>query len=85
MVIAHYRATTVSLDYAGDSILNSTSDIGMCVLGALAASRLPWLGTLALYLGIEIAMLLWIRDSLIVNVIMLLWPIEAIKRWQMPG
>jgi hypothetical protein len=84
LVIDRYRAATASLDYSGDAILNSVSDVGLCALGTLAASRLPWSGTLALYLGIEIAMVVWIRDSLLLNVLMLLWPIEAVKQWQTP-
>ena len=85
MVIERYRAATASLDYTGDSILNSVSDLAMCALGTVAASRLPRTASLALYLGIEIAMLAWIRDSLTLNVVMLLWPIEAIKQWQAGG
>jgi hypothetical protein len=82
MVIERYRAATVSLDYTGDSIANSVSDLATCALGWLVAWRLPALGTIAVYLGIEIAMLVAIRDSLILNVIMLLWPMEAVKAWQ---
>ncbi len=83
MVIARYRAETVSLDYVGDSVANSVADIAACLLGFWIASRLPWRWSLGLFVAVEIVLLLWIKDSLIVNVIMLIHPVEAIKRWQM--
>ena len=83
MVIERYRAETVSLDYVGDSVANSMSDIAACLLGFWIASRLPWRWSVGLFVAVEVVLLLWIKDSLIVNVIMLIHPIEAIKRWQM--
>lgn len=82
-IINRYRETTVSLDYFGDSILNSMSDTGMMILGFWLASRLPvWL-TIALAVGMEIAAGIMIRDNLSLNVIMLLWPVDSIRQWQM--
>lgn len=83
VVIERYRATTMSLDYYGDSVLNSVSDIGACLFGFWLASRLPWKLSLALFFATEIVLLWWVRDSLLVNILQLLWPIEAIKQWQM--
>lgn len=81
-VIQHYRETTISLDYAGDSILNSMSDIGFMALGFFLASRLPvWL-TVLIAIGLELFTGFMIRDNLTLNVLMLLWPIEAVKTWQ---
>lgn len=82
-VIRKYREATISLDYYGDSVANSVADIGMCAIGFLLASRLPTRVSIALFVVTELALLAWIRDSLVVNVIMLLWPIEAIRQWQM--
>jgi len=85
IIIDRYRAVTASLDYYGDSILNSVSDIGCCVFGFWIATRLSGRMSIALFVVIEIVMVWWIRDSLLLNVLMLTWPIEAIRQWQMPG
>lgn len=85
LIINRYREATMALGYAGDSILNSTSDILMMSLGFLLAWKLRPPVTIALVLAMEIGCLFWIRDNLTLNVIMLVHPIEAIKRWQMDG
>ena len=84
-MIEKYRTATVSLDYFGDSIVNSSSDIVSCAVGWCLATYLPGRLTIALFLAIEIGMLFWIRDSLSLNVIMLLFSSDAIKAWQMGG
>jgi hypothetical protein len=82
-VIHRYRTATASWGYQGDSIANSLGDILSCALGFLLARRLGLWGSLALFAVTEVALLLWIRDSLVLEVLMLLWPINAIKEWQM--
>jgi hypothetical protein len=82
MVIDRYRAVTVSWGYSGDSILNSTADIGWMVVGFLVAARLPTRVSVALAIALELLTLWTIRDNLTLNVIMLFWPIEAIRQWQ---
>jgi hypothetical protein len=81
-VIQRYREATMSLDYFGDSVINSVADIGCCALGFWIAWKLKFWKSLALFAFTEAVLILTIRDSLIINVIMLLWPIEAIKNWQ---
>jgi len=83
-VINRYREETISLDYFGDSIINSLSDIVCCATGFAIAYKLRFWGSLALFVATETILIFWIHDSLIINIIMLLYPIEAIKSWQLP-
>lgn len=84
-VIQRYREATMSLDYFGDSVINSVADIFCCALGFWIAWKLKFWKSLALLVLTELILVFTIRDSLIINVIMLLWPIEAIKNWQVGG
>jgi hypothetical protein len=82
IIIDRYRSATASLGYNGDSIVNSTGDLLSCAVGYALAQRIGWKWSIGLFVVIELVMLLMIRDNLTLNVIMLLYPIEAIKRWQ---
>ena len=85
LIIDRYRAVTVSFGYEGDSVLNSLSDIGFMVLGFWIASKLPWKASLALAIAFELFTLFMIRDNLTLNVLMLVWPLDAVRQWQAGG
>lgn len=82
VVIDRYRATTIALDYYGDSVLNSVADMGAMALGFVLAARLPVWSIAALAVLMELAVGWWIRDNLTLNIIQLVHPQEWILRWQ---
>lgn len=83
MVINRYRAETLSLNYFGDSILNSISDIALAFLGFWVARKLPIWASISFVFIIEIGLALLIRDNLTLNIILLVFPIPAIQNWQL--
>lgn len=85
MVIDRYREVTISWGYAGDSMMNSIADIGWMVAGFLVAARIDWRLSLGIAVFFE-AFTAWaIRDNLALNVLMLFWPLEAVRQWQGMG
>ena len=85
LIIDRYRAATVSLGYTGDSIANSIADVASFVLGFYLARKLGLRWSIAIFVGLELLMLWMIRDNLALNILMLLWPIDAVRQWQAGG
>lgn len=82
-VIERYRENTASLDYFGDTIANSIGDVAACAAGFWIAFKFGMWRSLIFFVGIEIFLLLWIRDSLLLNILMLISPLDGIRSWQM--
>lgn len=84
-VIRRYREETAALGYQGDTVVNSLADIILCGLGFALARRLGLRLTFAVFVVTEAALAFWIRDGLLLNIIMLIHPVEAIREWQAAG
>jgi hypothetical protein len=84
-IIEKYRENTASLDYFGDSIFNSVGDLLACAFGFWIAFKLGWWKSLIFFLLVELVLLLWIRDGLLLNILMLIYPLDSVKNWQLNG
>lgn len=82
-IIEKYRENTASLDYFGDSIANSIGDIIACSVGFWVAYKIGWWRSLIFFVLTELMLLFWIRDSLLLNIVMLIVPLDSVKHWQM--
>lgn len=84
-IINRYREATISLDYFGDSVINSAADIAAMVLGFFLAARLAVWASVTIIVFFEALTTYLIRDGLALNILMLVWPLEAVKAWQAGG
>ena len=85
LVMHRFREVTMSLDYYGDSVINSVSDSLFMLVGFWLASVIPVWASFAVVLGSEAFTTWMVRDGLALDTLMLVYPIEAIKDWQMQG
>ena len=81
-VIDRYRTATAALGYQGDTVVNSIGDLLCALLGFLIARQLGPRRSIILFLFVELILILWIHDSLLLQILMLVRPVEAIKLWQ---
>ncbi|TWT54075.1 hypothetical protein Pla22_17100 [Rubripirellula amarantea] len=84
LIINRYREATMALGYTGDSIANSIADVIACLTGYFIASKAGWKWSILFAIALEVGLLITIRDSLLLNIIMLGYPIDAIREWQTP-
>lgn len=82
-VIERYRTATAALGYQGDTVVNSIGDLACAMIGFLIARQVGIRNSLILFALLEVILFLWIRDSLLLQILMLIRPIEALKLWQM--
>jgi hypothetical protein len=82
-IINRYRTETAALGYQGDTIVNSLGDVLCCMVGFMIARRLGFRRSLLAFLGLELVLLIWIRDSLLLEILMLIHPVGIFKAWQM--
>ncbi len=81
-VIERYRMVTASADYVGDAVINSTTDVIACGTGFIIARFAGPVASLAVFICVEATMLFWIKDNLILNVLMIVFPVDAVRAWQ---
>ena len=82
-VINKYRTETAALGYSGDTVVNSLGDLACAVVGFIVARQLGLRRSLIVFVAVEVILILWIHDSLLLQILMLVRPVEAIKLWQM--
>src|SRR2546423_2962293 len=82
LVIERYREATAALGYTGDTVVNSLGDIAACALGFVLARRLGLLRSVVLFAATELVLLIWIRDSLLLNILLLIYPSQKLRAWQ---
>lgn len=81
-VIERYRTATAAFGYSGDTVVNSLGDIACCVAGFLIAQRLGYKKSIIFFVLVELVLIVWIKDSLLLEILMLTFPINALKGWQ---
>lgn len=82
MIINRYREQALAQGYAGGSIVNSLGDVVSMIGGFMGAWRFPLWVSVILVAMLELVALYFIRDALFLNIIQLIYPIDAVGIWQ---
>lgn len=82
IIVNRYRTATFSLDYYGDSIINSIFDMISMIIGFILVFKLKKWHVISLVIFLELFTLYMIRDNLTLNIINLIYPTELMKNWQ---
>lgn len=83
IIIERYRQIWIAAWYFWDSVLNSFFDVVCMMLWFMYAKKFWWKISLVTLLCIELFTLCMIRDSLLLNIIMLIYPFKSISNWQL--
>lgn len=81
--IERFRHSTAASDYGGDALVNSTIDIAACALGFCLAMKVRKRISILIFIAVEVVTMFWVRDNLVLNILMLLFPVESIRNWQL--
>jgi len=82
MFVERYRIVTAASEYVGDALVNSMTDIAACSFGFYLASRMKYSVSVSLFVIVEILTAIWVRDNMMLNVLMLFFPIDSVRHWQ---
>lgn len=82
MFVERFRIVTAASEYVGDALVNSITDIAACSFGFYLASRMKYSASVSLFLIVEVLTAIWVRDNMALNVLMLLFPIDSVRYWQ---
>jgi hypothetical protein len=63
--------------------VNSFGDLACALVGFLIARKLGWWRSIVVFLLVELVLVIWIKDGLLLQILMLIFPVDAIKAWQM--
>lgn len=84
-VMERYRQSALARGYFGDSVVNSIFDTVATVIGFVLARILPVWASITVVAGLELFLGLMIRDNFTLNVIQLIYPSDALSKWQAGG
>ena len=85
MFVERFRVVTAASEYVGDALINSITDITACGFGFYLASRMRYSASVSLFVAVEILTAIWVRDNMALNVLMILFPVDTVRHWQIGG